>query len=351
VTAARKLNKCKQGYIQRGSACQKIGEKKAAGDLARNIGVGLGTAALVGGAAAIAAKKSEGESLSSKATRKSVDVSFGNNTEKTNNIKLRGAATGVGVAAALATSYIGVNALDKKYQITDAALLSAYQASISQGEKADAIIDKMNIPKKRKEEAKDLVGATKMFFAKQIVPRWGFQLSSVDTKNNSFTYKHKDNGSVYTVGSAGSAIITFGSLKRGEREGSPIYEMGFQVNESFDRKGGMDSSTAKKIIKISKNAFKEHLDLLPEDCVIRCSPYDKDDAGEKRRSIYEKEGFTPLPSMPKTQLYAVKIGGEFTKLESDFEKKYVANLVRNNKPSSSSEQKKDSYRLRILIAR
>ncbi|MFN8995957.1 MAG: hypothetical protein ACK5X3_20150, partial [Pseudomonadota bacterium] len=85
--------------------------------------------------------------------------------------------------------------------------------------------------------------------------------------------------------------------------------------------------------------------------VIRCSPYDKDDAGEKRRSIYEKEGFTPLPSMPKTQLYAVKIGGEFTKLESDFEKKYVANLVRNNKPSSSSEQKKDSYRLRILIAR
>lgn len=61
--AGRKL-KCKEGYIQRGNACQKVGEKKSSGNLARNIGAGLGAAALVGGAAAIASRRSKQENNS-----------------------------------------------------------------------------------------------------------------------------------------------------------------------------------------------------------------------------------------------------------------------------------------------
>lgn len=339
---AGKKIKCKQGYVQRGSACQKIAPKTGGSNLARNIGAGLGAAALVGGVAAIAARKqSEGQSPVQGREKKA--KALGDETAKISSDKrVRTAAIAAGSAAVLASSVMGVNTLDKKYQITDAALLTAYQASISQGERADKLIDSMKISDENKAKARDLVGATKMFFAKQIVPRWGFELASVDSKTNSFTYKHKDNGSVYTMGSAGSAIVTFGSLKRDEREGNPIYEMGFQVNEAFDRKGGMDSTTAKKIIRISKNAFKEHLSLLPDDCIVRCSPYDGDDAGKKRGNIYEKEGFTSIPGMPKTQLYAVKMDGEFTKLGSDFEKKYVANVVKNGRQSASSENKKDS---------
>jgi hypothetical protein len=346
--AGKKL-KCKQGYVQRGSACQKIGDKKeeikksgGGNNLARNIGAGLGAAALVGGAAAISARR-QGEEQSPIQGVLEKAKALGDETVKiSSDRRVRTVAIATGSAAVLASSVMGVNALDKKYQITDAALLTAYQASISQGERADKLIDGMKISDENKARARDLVGATKMFFAKQIFPRWGFELASVDSKTNSLTYKHKDNGSVYTMGSAGSAIITFGSLKRDEREGNPIYEMGFQVNEAFDRKGGMDSTTAKKIIRISKNAFKEHLSLLPDDCIIRCSPYDGDDAGKKRGSIYEKEGFTSIPGMPKSQLYAVKMDGEFTKLGSDFEKKYVANVVKNGKQSASSENKKDS---------
>jgi hypothetical protein len=313
--AGRKL-KCKEGYIQRGNACQKIGEKKPSdNNLARNIGAGLGAAALVGGAAAIASRGSK-QSTSEAPTLKQNPESP---RDRINKIladkKVRTAAIAAGTASAVVAGYVGANSLDKKYQIQDKALQFGLQQSIALGGTVDKALDNSSLNEGTKKQAKELIGMTKLAFARKILVRGGNKLVNVDKKSNSFTYQDGGTGGVVTLASVGPALFSFVSQekKQANMPNTKIYDISFQINMSHNKKesANLGASGAKQIIKLTKDSFDKHVEALPDNSLLMTSAFDKDGSGKKRQNIYEKVGFGPMEGEDPKALYAAKKNGRF----------------------------------------
>lgn len=68
---------------------------------------------------------------------------------------------------------------------------------------------------------------------------------------------------------------------------------------------------------MTKNAYAKHMELLPADCILQCEAWKGDEAGAKRQSIYEKEGFTNLPDLNPKYLFAVKNQGVFSPIPKE----------------------------------
>ena len=313
---AGKKIKCKQGYVQRGSACQKIAPKTGGSNLARNIGAGLGAAALVGGVAAIVSRK-QGNNNSS--TPQAPTGKPESSTDKIGKIladkKVRTAAIATGTAAAAIAGYVGANHLDKKYQIQDKALQFGLQQSIALGGTADKALDRSSLDDKTKKQAKELIGMTKLAFARKILVRGGNNLISVDKKTNSFTYQDGKSGGVVTLASVGPALFSFVSQekKQANMPNTKIYDISFQINMSHSKKESenLGASGAKQIIRLTKDSFDKHIEALPDNSLLTTSAFDKDGAGKKRQSIYEKVGFGPMEGENPKNLYAAKKNGRF----------------------------------------
>ena len=273
VDALKKLN-CKAGYTQRGAACQKAKPKTE-----------------IPSAQLSSSKSQKGLSPLAKA----------------------GVSIGVGVGL-----YLGVNALDSQFKIKESVLSAGYKYTIENGDAFDASVKGMKLNKEDEKNILGLAGGTKAFLASQLLEGRGFKVVDVDKENNSYTYKNAETGDLTTVGSAGSNVFTFGSKLKSRVKGFPLYEVGFKVNESFSRKdGGVDRSDAVKIIRMTKNAYAKHMELLPADCILQCEAWNGDEAGAKRQSIYEKEGFTNLPDLNPKYLFAVKNQGAFSPIPKE----------------------------------
>lgn len=206
-------------------------------------------------------------------------------------------------------------------------------------DKIDDLINNSPLPDNIKEKAQGVTGATKLALMKRFIEGSGYKLESVDSKNNSFTYRNEKTGDIKTVGSAGSALLIFSSTPANKKEESKdIFRMEFQVNMGYSRNTERATKDATSLIKIANSAFKEHLRLLPDNCIVGCMVADDDGQGKRRENIYKRAGFTRQEGMDLgMDLYAMKVNGKVQKI---------------NNPSEPKQEKKDSeFSFAYLTAR
>lgn len=392
VQPAKKAFKCGKGKpcnkrcIQRGFECKSQldpvithrleGVRKA-------IATGLGAAAVAGGAAAVAGVAASGVAAAQKQKQESAATPFPTEPDPklppeakkewkvspaqkaavigtaamerlkdqvtTSNRKafiVTGLALGVTTAA-----YLGVNELDERYQIKDKAILKAAGTAynkLNEYEKIDEQIDHLPISPELKKSIKNKTGAAKVWLASRVFEAQGSELVSIDKKNNFSTFRNPDGG-LSSVGSVGSKVITFGSVRAGNAKDFPIYELAFRVNNQYDRKNNSEETDKEKknrdrkeglqLIRIAKAAYQEHLRNLPENSFLKTEAWKKDDAGAKRQNIYKKEGFRTLP-MRGDYLWAVKHQGVFHKIP-DTQAEYMVQLITGRTDHLDSFNKKE----------
>ena len=227
---------------------------------------------------------------------------------------------------------------DRAGKIIDRAVLGAVSQAYSQSNTIDfdKQIESFPLPPEAKERLKTMTGAAKVYLAQTAFTKQGAKLISFDEKNNFSTFQKPD-GSLSSVGSVGSKVITFGSQNVGTAGEFPIFEMGFRINNQYDRKPG-DRKEAMTLIKVAKASYAEHVKQLPENSFLRASAYKGDGAGSKRQGIYEKEGFRNLP-LKGDYLWAVKTQGAFAKIP-DEQVQHIVKIIAGDQPSP--RRKRDS---------
>ena len=248
----------------------------------------------------------------------------GNNTA----IKVAGVVAAVGLTTAGILAYRGRSKLVPGLSQSSIRALSAKEVK--------AGLDKL--PKQFQEPARKLVGDAKKAAAHMALRAQGAQIKAVDIDNNFSTWV-TSNGTHLSVGSVGDSLLTFGAERKPNVGKFPQYGFGFTVDTSFDAAGGMPSSQAKQLIKTTKAMFKSQMEMLPDDAFLFAVPHKGDGLGGKRKSIYEKFGFRPLPNLKTDRLWALKNQGKFTAIP-DEQVDYIRNMVRGDAAEQGGFSKK-----------
>jgi hypothetical protein len=248
----------------------------------------------------------------------------GNNTA----IKVAGVAAAAGLTTAGILAYRGRSKLVPGLSQSSIRALSAKEVK--------AGLDKL--PQQFQEPARKLVGDAKKAAAHMALRAQGAQIKAVDIDNNFSTWV-TGNGTHLSIGSVGDSLLTFGAERHGDVGKFPQYGFGFTVDTSFDAAGGMPSSQAKQLIKTTKAMFKSQMEMLPDDAFLFAVPHKGDGLGGKRKSIYEKSGFRPLPNLKTDRLWALKNQGKFTPIP-DEQVDYIRNMVRGDEAEQGGFLKK-----------
>lgn len=205
-----------------------------------------------------------------------------------------GTAVPLGVAAITAGSAFALyktgKAEDLAKQISGAAYTSLIGLDATQIERQ---IKEAKFPEVAKKQLLGLTGRTKRFVAESFLKANGSELVEVNKEHKYATFKTEDQ-SLYSISSVGPNLLMFGSEPRDD---DPLTnEILFTVDNNFDRpKGGKeDPQDAKALVGKTRQMFRDHARLLPENSFVKVEAYGGDDAGRKRDSIYKRIGFQPV---------------------------------------------------------
>lgn len=321
---SRKL-KCREGYVQRGSACQKITAKVGDNNLARNIGAGLGAAALVGGAAAIASRKPSSTSPTPVSSQPQTPAAQPNSIDP----RLVKVAKVAAITAATYLSAKKLDRFDKDLKISHfLGVVGTAVATVKSRDLEKSIEGASRLSPEQKSSALELIGKTKVAILRVSLSRGEYDLESVDKQNNSFTYRNKKTGTIQTVGSAGASLLLFKSEPVGYEDNPTEFEMGFGVDFGVDREPARSIQSSKALIRIAKAAYSEHIRLLPDTCAIGCTVANADGAGSKRNNIYQQAGFAPIEGMGKFDLATAKVDGVVMKVKTEADKAIVRKIAK-----------------------
>jgi len=324
--AARQLH-CKQGFKQQGAVCKLIKDNKS---------------------------PETNNPLQGKNPQQNTSEAQPQG-KKNNRLRNIAIATSISVGG-----YLGLKKLNQNGDVSTVSSLLTVSPLLMNSDNIDAAINNSPFPDSIKQKASNLVGSTKLSLMKTILSGSGYKLESIDTDNNSFTYRDKKSGDIQTVGSAGSALLIFNTAPHDKKDpNNNIFKMGFQVNIGYDRNPVRSTEDSKALIRIANAAFKEHVRLLPDDCLVGCGVADDDGAGSKRATLYKRAGFAPIPNLEKgMDLYSVKVNGTLKKIKTDEDKQFVVDMASSNWKSpekgknnmSSIQSKNDSVRSVAYIA-
>ena len=189
------------------------------------------------------------------------------------------------------------------------------------------------LPAQFQSQARQLVGDAKLAAAHMALKVQGAEMRAVDVGNNFSTWV-TPNGTHLSVGSVGDSLLTFGAERKGNVSKFPQYGLGFTVDTTFDSKGGMPTSQAKQLVATTKAMFKAQIEMLPDDAFLFAVPHKDDGLGGKRKSIYEKMGFTTVPGVRGDRLWALKNRGSFTKIPPE-QYDYIRELIRGDSADSA----------------
>lgn len=230
----------------------------------------------------------------------------------------------LGVGAIGGALYLRSNGRDIAKSITK----TAY-TKVQNIKDVDESIENLPVPAKQKKSLKNLAGQSKRFLGESFFKLDKAELLDVDEKTGVTTFKTKQ-GNLYSFATNGSSLLVFSSEKKRNISKFPQYEMGFRIDESYERpKGGVqDRGKGVDLIRKTKQMFKTHTELMEDDAILRVRAFKGDDAGQKRKSIYNKIGFSDLPVRGDYQ-WAAKNQGKFTNIP-DSQKEYIASLIRGD---------------------
>ena len=208
-----------------------------------------------------------------------------------------GTAAPLGVAAITAGSAL---ALYRSGKAED--LLRRSEQFVSeklQVEDLDKEIDESRIPTPLKPMAKNLAGRTKRFIVEGYLRNSSAEQLSIDRLNGIATYRLR-NGNMISVSSAGSKLLVFNSVQKGQHRGFPEYEVDFLVDNSYKRPEGgrKDKENAVILARKTKRMWEEQIRLMPDNALLKTRAYDEDDAGNKRSKIYKRIGFSEIQEIP-----------------------------------------------------
>jgi hypothetical protein len=108
----------------------------------------------------------------------------------------------------------------------------------------------------------------------------------------------------------------------------------------------MPPSQAKQLIATTKAMFKSQMEMLPDDAFLFAVPHKDDGLGGKRKSIYEKMGFTAVPGVRGDRLWALKNQGAFTKIPPE-QFDYIRELIRGDSVSAGKACSESPYTVPI----
>ena len=322
----KKLN-CKPGYEQRGAVCQPIGRRKT---VHKSKGFGKKRSKHNPNSAmpesyGLASQSASAKRIATTAILAAGGIAAGI-TAKTKKFVAPKVSPDVEardyrqIAAIGGTAaFLGIAvAADRHYKISDP-LVSHAAATAHNGivsiKDLDQKIDNSPLDDETKAKAKNLVGTAKVFTADLALAKRGYQKIKVDPDNNSVYYQTPHN-SIRSISSVGSSIVTSELQLVTKLKNFPVYEAGFKIDNTYDRKtvkGKVSKAERRKAIALARRAdrlYEEQLKLIPDNALLRAKPHKDDGAGEKRKSIYEKKGFTNVPEINKDYLFLFKNQGQ-----------------------------------------
>lgn len=251
---------------------------------------------------------------------------------KNQKVQTAGAALGLGTAA-----YLGYKAADKKYKITDKAVISAAQQAYDKlnETEVDKLVEKSPFNKEYKQKIRNLTGAAKVYAVQQGLKRTeGVELLDVDDSNNFTNYSLPGDAGFVSVGSVGSKVLMFSSMKT-EKDGVPGYEMEFKIDNTWDKKPG-DRKEGVALARMAKKMYSQQSDYVPDRNIVFATAWAGDEQGSKRASIYEKNGFTPYgESSGAKKMAVVKKEGKLQSLSQE-QLEWLQNKMGTKKDSKSN---------------
>lgn len=188
------------------------------------------------------------------------------------------------------------------------------------------------LPSKFQPLAKNLVGDAKVSVAHIALKSKGARLTSVNTTDNYSNWRMQD-GTLLSTGSVGETLIIYNTKPVESLGGVKTYSTQFRVDGEFDAKSAAATRNARGVASTVKKMFKSQMKEVPDNSIITATPYNNDNKGKKRRSIYEFAGFRSVRSSDE-RLFAIKSKGKFRKM-SDNEADQVSDLIRNDSLDSS----------------
>lgn len=261
----------------------------------------------------------------------------------------KGAIAALGAAAITAGTVGYLYKSGKAKDIAQQAMGKAY-TSLLDSEKIDENIDNSPLPESVKGKLKNLAGESKRFLAETYLKSSGGEFLGVDESTGITTFKEKD-GTIRSFSTNGSSLLVFSSLFKEKKDGYPVYEMGFTIDEKFERpKGGRkDNGKAKDFLQKTQRMFQLHSENLPDYAFLKVNAFKKDDAGKKRERIYKRMGFSSLP-MPGDYLWALKREGKFSSISPEEAMEVAAFLQSRFDSSKGLKNEKTTKLLDALLA-
>lgn len=254
-------------------------------------------------------------------------------TQTTANKRTKAAAAVTG-AALLAAA--GVSTVRNREQIVRRALETQYKVTIAainklSSEQVKAALNK--VPDQFQDNARNLVGKTKVGLAAMLTVTKDGKLIEVDKESNSFTFEHKQGGHT-SISSVGDALVIFRthperSISFGGGEEVKRNVMDFTVDGQFGKTSNMSRKQSMAVIGNVKTLFNKQLQYVPDESYVTVEPYGKDELGNKRKSIYEKWGFTAIGGDDSVHLWALKSGDNLKRMNKR-EVFAIKNALRSN---------------------
>lgn len=226
------------------------------------------------------------------------------------------AAVGLTAAAILAHKRVplGIPALSNK------ALKVMNSAQVTAG------LNKL--PDFAKEPAKRLTGRAKVAVASMGLSSQGAIVKSVNNKYNFSTWE-MPNGTLVSVGSVNDTVLAFKSVSKKPIKNFKSYEMAFTVDEQYTAGKALTSKESREIVVRTKAMFSDHVEKLPDDCFLECTPFKGDEKGDKRASVYEKFGFRAIRGLRTEKIFALKNQGKFTAIP-EAQDDYIGTMIRGD---------------------
>lgn len=184
--------------------------------------------------------------------------------------------------------------------------------------------------------ARRLVGSAKQGAAAMALKAEGFSIQDIDVVNNYSTWKNKQ-GTIMSIGSYGDSLVTYISSRSHIWNNKPVYKIGFNVDQNFDATRTIPTNQAKTITSAVRKMTDNHL-LKINDGVLATFPWDGDEYGSKRRSIYSRAGFNNIVN--EDSQWALVKNGRIKKMTDAEAFIYLAESGERDAPIYKAEKKK-----------
>ena len=199
------------------------------------------------------------------------------------------------------------------------------------------------LPEAFQQPARQLIGGAKKAAAAMGLKAEGYRIQDIDVANNFSTWKNKS-GTLVSIGSYGDSVVTYVSNNSHSWNGKRVYKIGFNVDQEYDAMRDIPRAQASAITSGVKKMTDNHLGKI-KDGFLATYPWDGDEYGGKRRSLYRRAGFNDI--VGESSQWAQVSGGRIKKMTAAESFVFLAESGERDAPIyKPAKKRKDSLDLK-----